>query len=142
MNDYPLPDVTPLSEPYWAALRQGHLAFQRCRCGYAWLPPREECPHCLAADFKWEPAGGDARLLSWVVYRTAYHPAFKERLPYVVAVVELAEGPRLITNIVPAHSALSIDMPVRLAIEEENGFALARFTPAVAAGAPSGGAKP
>ena len=44
--------------------------------------------------------------------------------------VELAEGPRLITNIVPAQAALSIDMPVRLVIEQENGFALARFTPA------------
>lgn len=133
MNEYPLPEVTPLSEPYWAALGQGHLAFQRCGCGHAWLPPREECPRCLAADYTWERAGGDGRLLSWVVYRTAYHPAFKDRLPYVVAVVELDEGPRLITNIVPSASALAIDMPVRLAIERENGFALARFTPAGAA---------
>ena len=127
---HPLPDVTPLSEPYWKALGDGHLVFQRCACGHAWLPPREECPGCLAPAPGWERAAGRGKLLSWVTYRTAYHPAFKDRLPYVVAVVELDEGPRLITNIVPASSALAIDLPVKLVIERENGFALARFTPA------------
>jgi len=133
MTDYPIPDISALSEPYWSALSQGYLTFQRCACGHAWLPPREECPRCLLRQPQWERAGGNGRLLSWVVYRMAYHPAFKDRLPYVVAVVELDEGPRLITNIVPASSALAIDMPVRLKIEQENGIALARFKPIVEA---------
>jgi len=49
---FPLPEETPLSQPYWHALRQGRLTFQRCRkCRHAWLPPRAECPECLAAEW-------------------------------------------------------------------------------------------
>jgi len=128
----PLPVTDALSAPYWAALDAGRHTFQRCRvCNNAWLPPRHECPRCLAADWSWEDASGAARLISWVVYHTAFHPAFKARLPYTVAVVELAEGPRLISNIVDAGDpeALVIDQPLRLTIEREGGVAVPRFRP-------------
>ncbi|HVX98591.1 MAG TPA: OB-fold domain-containing protein [Pseudorhodoplanes sp.] len=127
---YPLPQPTPLSQPYWDALKQGRLTFQRCqRCGHAWLPPRAECPECLAADWAWTEACGRGRIVSWVVYHHAYHDAFKDRLPYNVALVELEEGPRLITNIVnPGHGGgIAIERPVALRIETEQDFALARF---------------
>jgi hypothetical protein len=87
----------------------------------------------LRDDWRWEDAGGDARLISWVVYHTAFHPAFKDRLPYTVAVVELTEGPRLISNIVGADpESLRIDQPLRLAIEREGNVAVPRYRPAEA----------
>ena len=125
--DFPLPEETPLSQPYWDALRQGRLTFQRCRCGHAWLPPRAECPECLAAEWDWTQASGQGRVISWVIYHHAYHEAFKERLPYNVALVELDEGPRLITNIVNPDAGIAAEKPVALKIEDEHGVALARF---------------
>ncbi|MBV9783793.1 MAG: OB-fold domain-containing protein [Acidisphaera sp.] len=131
--EFPLPRRDALNTPYWQSLEEGHLSFQRCgECGKAWLPPRRECPHCLSPEWRWERAGGQARLVSWVVYHIAYHAAFKDRLPYTVAVVELAEGPRLISNIVGAGDpeVLRIDQDLRLAIEHEHGVAVPRFRPA------------
>jgi uncharacterized OB-fold protein len=128
---FPAPQVTEVSAPYWRALDEGRLVFQRCgACAHAWLPARTECPRCLAPDPRWETASGKGRLVSWVVYHHAYHPYFADRLPYNVAVVELAEGPRLTTNIVHGAAKLAIDMPVRLVIEHEAGVALPRFAPA------------
>jgi len=127
---FPLPERTPLNAPYWDGLAQGRLQFQRCaRCGHAWLPPRAECPTCLHDSWSWQAAHGGGRLVSWVVYHIAYHDAFADRLPYNVAVVELDEGPRLITNIAdPEHAGgLKADRRVTLSIEEEHGVSLARF---------------
>jgi uncharacterized protein len=125
---FPLPEPTPLSQPYWDALKHGRLTFQRCRdCGHAWLPPRAECPECLASEPEWTTASGKGRVISWVIYHHAYHEAFKERLPYNVALVELDEGPRLITNIVNPDAGMKTERPVKLQIEDEHGVALARF---------------
>ena len=132
-NGVPLPVRDELSTPYWNDLAEGRLTFQRCRgCGHAWLPSRAECPRCLGTDWQREVAGGKATLVSWVVYHHAFHPAFADRLPYTVAVVELAEGPRLISNIVDAGDpeALTIDAPLHLRIEEAFGIKIPRFVPA------------
>lgn len=125
-----MPERTALTAPYWEALDAGELAFQRCSaCGGAWLPARSECPRCLGAEWTWERAGGGARLVSWVVYHRSYHPAFAERLPYNVAIVELDEGPRLITNIagIKGGEGLTADMRLRLGVEREGDVPLARF---------------
>jgi uncharacterized OB-fold protein len=99
------------------------------------LPARAECPNCLHPELQWQPASGAARLISWIVYHHAFHPAFASRLPYTVAVVELAEGARLVTNIVGTDDpeTLRIDMPLLLTIEHVEGVALPRFRPVVAA---------
>jgi uncharacterized OB-fold protein len=124
----PHPEPTALTRPYWDALREGHLVFQRCdACGHAWLPPRRHCPACLKPEPTWEQASGAGRLVSWVVYHTAYHPAFESRLPYNVALVELSEGPRLLTNVVAPNDDLAADASVELKVEWEGDVALARF---------------
>ena len=124
----PKPVPNALTAPYWAALAQGYLVFQRCdACGHAWLPARHQCPHCLGDATHWERASGQGRLFSWVVYHTAYHEAFASRLPYNVAVVELAEGPRLITHIVDDNALLRGDAPVQLQVQQRDGVALACF---------------
>jgi uncharacterized protein len=125
---FPLPEPTPLTKPYWDALKQGHLVYQRCRrCGHAWLPPRRECPDCLHPDWEWTRASGHGQVVSWVVFHHAYHEAFKARVPYNVSLVELEEGPRLLTNIVNPAEGIAAGREVRLTIEEEQGFPLARF---------------
>lgn len=127
----PLPEVTPLTAPYWEGLTAGELRFQRCGdCRNAWLPAREECPKCLSDTVSWEPAAGRGRIVSWVVYHQAVHPAFADRVPYTVAVVELEEGPRLISGVDASDDALAIELPVTLSIIDESGVHIPRFAPA------------
>lgn len=133
MNDaaFPAPQVAESTAPYWRALDEGRLIFQRCTsCQHAWLPWRGECPRCLSRESHWETASGNATLVSWVVYHHSYHPYFATRLPYNVAVVALAEGPRLISNVIDVRESLRADMPLALVIQREAGVALARFKPA------------
>jgi len=124
----PEPEVSELNKPHWDGLKQGRLMFQRCSgCGHAWLPAREDCPNCLHDACEWEAASGKGKLISWVVYHVPFNKAFAGRLPYNVAVVELDEGPRAITNIVNPDDGMKADRPVELVIEEEDGVTLARF---------------
>lgn len=126
----PLPTVSPLTAPYWEGLAEGELRFQRCgMCGNAWLPAREECPRCLSDNVSWEASQGRGRVISWVIYHSAVHPAFADRIPYNVAIVELDEGARLITNINAPEEALAIELPVELSIEREADVSIARFSP-------------
>jgi hypothetical protein len=125
-----LPEPSPHLSEHRAALAEGRLTFQRCsRCANAWLPPRDHCPRCLSPEWGWEDASGDAKVVSWVVYHRAYHPAFADRVPYNVVVAELAEGPRLISNVVGIDGAdgLAIDARLRLATEREGDVPVARF---------------
>jgi len=66
-------------------------------------------------------------LVSWVVFHVAYHEAFKDKVPYNVALVELKEGPRLISSVLASSQELYGDAPLRLKIETEDGIALPRF---------------
>lgn len=124
------PPAPSPSEEYWAALEGGYLKFQRCdQCGNAWLPARSECPKCWSAKWSWQDASGKGRILSWVMFHTAFHEAFEKRLPYNVAVVELQEGPRMITNItnLADHPGDICDRSVSLVIERDHDRALPRF---------------
>lgn len=127
-----VPEITrnAVTEPFWRALAEGRLDMQRCTgCGATWLPARAQCPSCLDPGTEWVPSAGRGRVLSWVVYHKAYAPHLAERLPYNVTLVELDEGPRILTNIVdsPDGSALRVGSEVVLAIEEDFGMPLPRF---------------
>lgn len=131
MTESPLPVITPLNKPHWDGLDEGELRYQRCgRCANAWLPAREQCPRCLSQDIGWQASTGRGRLISWVTYHQAVHPWFADRVPYNVAIVELEEGPRLITNILARTEELAIELPVVLSIEQESQVSVARFSPA------------
>lgn len=128
MTATPLPEVTSLTEPYWNGLAEGRLLYQRCsQCGHGWLPAREECPRCLAGELSvnWVPAAGTGRVISWVIYHHAPHEFFLDRVPYTVAVIELTEGPRLISTLTGAHPV--IDAPVVLRPAHVEGFAVTSF---------------
>lgn len=97
----PLPHPPPESQPFWTGARAHRLMIPRCNsCGKAWMPASALCPHCLSSDTGWEQASGKGIVFSFVVVHRVYHPYFADKVPYVVAVVELAEGPRLLTGIV------------------------------------------
>ena len=117
---------------YWNSLEEGRLRFQRCSaCANRWLPPRTECPRCWSAEWVFEEASGHGRVVSWVVFHTAFHEAFKERVPYNVAIVELAEGPRMPTRLVDvAPDAVEIGMPLEVVFDDvDDDLTLYRFRP-------------
>ena len=120
-------ETDKISEAYRAALAEGRLTFQRCQCGQCFMPARASCPVCLGATWTWQVAQGGGRLKSWVVYHVAFHESFRERLPYNVAIVELDEGPRLITNILADNTLLSAEAKVRFVASREGDRSLARF---------------
>jgi len=127
---FPAPDITDINRPYWEGLQNGKLLFHRCtNCGAARLPPRAACPTCLSPDAEWQRAKGHGKVISWVVYHHAYADHLKAQIPYDVTIVELHEGPRLLTNVVnsEAGNALRVGQLVRLKIEQVEGTALARF---------------
>ena len=113
---------------YRAALEERRLTFQRCNsCSGAWLPPREECPHCWSTDWAWQEASGQATVISYVTYHTAFDKRFADRLPYNVAVVELAEGPRMVTNLTDMPTGDVIGRQAILSFEEDFDRQLPRF---------------
>lgn len=122
------PAQTP-AEAHREALDARRLTFQRCRsCNQAWLPAREECPKCWSSEWAWEDASGEAEVVSWVIYHTAFDKRFADRLPYNVAVVQLAEGPRMVTNLLELPEGEDvIGRKVTLAFEEDFGRPLPRF---------------
>jgi len=128
---YPAPQPDEVTRPFWDACARRELCFQECAgCGHRWLPPSVLCPRCWGADTRWTPACGEGTVFSFAVYHRAYHPAFRSRLPYVVAVIELGEGPRLLSNVVGmAPAEVRVDMPVRLEFQDEGGVTLPVFRP-------------
>jgi uncharacterized OB-fold protein len=98
--------------PYWEAGRRRELRFQRCTACRRWRhPPGPMCPGCLSLESEWAPASGRARLVSWVVVHPPVLPAWKERTPFPVVLVECEEGVRTIGGLVGATAdGLRMDM--------------------------------
>ncbi|WP_171114662.1 MULTISPECIES: OB-fold domain-containing protein [Streptomyces] len=98
---YDVPEADAFTRTYWDAAAHGRLLVRRCwACGRAHHYPREFCPYCWSEDVTWEEASGRATLYTWSVVHRNDLPPFGERTPYVAAVVDLAEGPRMMTEIV------------------------------------------
>ena len=96
----PKPRPAPESLPYWEAAKEHRLALPHCDdCAQFWFPPSRTCPHCLSMNFAFKNVSGRGKVFSFVTFHRVYRPAFAEDVPYVVALVELDEGPRLLTNI-------------------------------------------
>ncbi len=101
LADRPLPEITPLTEPFWAAARERRLVMQRCDdCKAYRFPPEVGCYACSSMNSAWEPVSGRATLYTWTAAYPPLLPYFAERAPWPIAVVQLDEGPRLTTNIV------------------------------------------
>jgi uncharacterized OB-fold protein len=118
----PMPPPDPLTAPFWEAASRHALVIQRCRaCGLYVHLPRPVCRRCLSFDLAWEEVSGRGTLYSFTETEKAFHPFFADRMPYIVAVVELAEqqGLRFVSNLVDvAGSDARIGMPVEVRFEE------------------------
>lgn len=98
----PSPDITPVSAPFWDAARAHRLLVQHCEgCGRNQFPPTMRCPSCGAATV-WVETEGRGVIHTFTVMRRAYHPSFELSLPYAVAVIQLDEGPMMLTDLIGA----------------------------------------
>lgn len=116
-----LPIADLESKPYWDATASGRLLIKHCdACGRDFFYPRSHCPTCWSTDTSWKQASGRGRVYTFTIVRQNDLPPFKQRLPYVTAIVELEEGVRLTTNIEGcAPEDVRCDMPVQVAFREE-----------------------
>ena len=124
---------TPDTQPYWDAARNHQLALPEClSCQRFYFYPRDHCPVCLGGDVRWRAVSGRGFLHTYVI---VHHPApgFEADAPYVIAVVELAEGPRMMANIVgiePDPALLELDMPLEVVFTEQGPMTVPNFRPA------------
>jgi uncharacterized protein len=125
----PVPDHD--SAPYWQGLHDGRLLVQKCQdCNEFQLYPRDRCLACRGP-VAFVEASGKGRIYSFTVIRQNYARPFRDWIPYVVALVDLEEGPRLMTNLIDCDpDAVQVGMPVEATFEivsDDAGIAL--FTP-------------
>jgi uncharacterized OB-fold protein len=127
-----VPGMTELTAPYWDAAREGRLVVQHCRgCDAVWHPPLPRCPHCHGADLDWATASGRGAVHTYTIVDHPTHVALNDAVPYVVAMIELEEGPRLIANVREcAPEDVRVGMPVRVVFERVDAeTVLPQFVP-------------
>jgi uncharacterized OB-fold protein len=124
MSDYlkPLPEADPVSLPYWDSLKAHALQLQRCGgCGRFIFYPRGICPHCFSTELSWERVAGRGTIHSYTIIHRHWQPGFAAEVPYVVALVELDEGLRLVSNLLdvaPDPTQIAIGAPVELVYDD------------------------
>lgn len=126
----PAPQPTDITRPYWDAAAAGRLIVQECKaCQTRQFYPRGFCISCLSDDLHWLDCTGKGTVYTYTVNHRAPHPSMKERLPYVVAAIDLDEGVRMIANIIDAAPAsVQIGARVQAAFETlPEGIALPQF---------------
>lgn len=128
----PLPQATPETQAFWDGTTRGELIIQRCdACAHAYFPPRPFCPECGGRSVSDEVASGRATLYSYVINQ---RPSAAFDGPIAIAVVELAEGPRMMTNIIDTpqtEEALVLDMELDVVFEKQTDeISLPLFRPA------------
>ncbi len=128
----PAPRPTADSADFWRYCAEGSLMLRHCRaCDATMFYPRILCTNCMSTDLDWRPASGRGTVHAVSVVYRAPGDAFRPDVPYVIALVELAEGPRLMSNIVDCPpDEVHIDMPVRLRFESRGpDIAIPQFAP-------------
>jgi uncharacterized protein len=124
------PVPTPETEPFWAGTLAGELRIQHCNtCGRYYFYPRPFCRYCQSTDVEWRQVSGTGRLVSYIINYRPVPPAAPDQ-PQVIALVELDEGPRMLTNIVgvdPRPENLPLDCPVQVEFEQRGRQSLPVF---------------
>lgn len=117
--------------PFWEGCSRNELLLQQCSaCGTFRHPPSAVCPNCLSAQHAWVPASGRGTVYTFAVVRQALSKAWEDKVPYTVAVVELEEGPRFLTELVDiAPDDVTIGIPVAVLFTERDGLTLPLFRP-------------
>ncbi len=126
------PPVSEIAKPFWEASRKRELVLQWCRsCDRVIHYPREICPACMGADLEWRSASGRGEVYAYSVMHRPGNPLMADRVPYTVALVDLEEGARLMTNIVGCEpDSVEVGMAVQITWEElSDGRNLPQFEP-------------
>ena len=120
MAQIPLPTPYQDTEEYWKAAKEHRFIIQKCGdCGETQFYPRGVCSHCLSSNLDWIEVSGEATVYSCSVNYRAGHPGFAEKTPFVLAIVDLAEGPRMMTNIVTTDvESVRIDQRVTVQFDD------------------------
>jgi uncharacterized OB-fold protein len=132
----PVPMITPENERYWQGCKQHELWMRYCnRCAKPYFYPRDVCPMCGSRDVDWKQMSGRGTLHTYAIVQRAPMPGFNDDVPYVTAIVELEEGPRMMTNLVgienPDPSKIKVGMPVQVTFEDiTDEISLPKFRPA------------
>jgi uncharacterized OB-fold protein len=127
----PLPTLDAGNRPFWNAAREGKLVLQACGdCGHVRYPINHVCPVCLSEAFDWKPMSGKGTVYSSIVFHQVYHPEFAANVPYNVSLVQLDEGPRMISNVVGVPpSEVRVGDPVQVSFDQvTDEVAIPRFT--------------
>jgi uncharacterized OB-fold protein len=96
----PHPQPTPLTQPFWDACQRSELVAQRCSdCERFRHYPQPLCPHCICSEYRWEKLAGTGQIHSYAISHRAFHPAWEEHVPYVIATIELDEGIRMVCDL-------------------------------------------
>jgi uncharacterized OB-fold protein len=96
-----MPAANADTQPFWDGCARGVFLLQRCTvCSTFRHPPSPICPNCLSSEHEWLEATGHGRIYTFVIVRESLRRGWEELVPYVVAVVDLDEGPKLVTNVV------------------------------------------
>lgn len=126
----PIPDEE--SKPFFEGAREHRLMLQRCgACGTTHWPVKSRCPQCLSTDLTWVQASGRGTLYTYTLMHQIIHPGFAAEVPYTIAEIDLAEGPRIISTIIGCSPAdLRIGMALEVTFEDINdAVSLPKFRP-------------
>ncbi len=124
MNRRSIPDTRNAGRTFWALAAEGQLALPYCTpCSRAFWYPRWCCPHCGSAAVEWRTTSGDGSVHTFTVVRRSDHPHFLERVPYVVAMIDLDEGVRIMSNVIGCEpEVVTIGMRVHCAFERIDDY--------------------
>lgn len=128
MVERPVPTPHADSAPYWEGCAAGELRLQHCStCGEPRFYPRARCPFCFSGDADWKAVTGRGSIYSYTVVRRAMHPWFAERVPYVVALIALDEGPRLMSHVLADPETIRIGQRVHVVFDDAGSVTLPMF---------------
>ena len=134
---HPVPEVNDLTRPWWEGTKQRKFLMQHCDdCDTTFWYPREYCPgrNCMSNNLRWVEVSGKGTVHTFTVIRQAALPYFQERIPYLYAVIQLAEGPRFVSNVDCGLDEIYCGMPVESYFEDiSDEYTLVKFKPAATA---------
>ena len=128
----PLPLITSLSRVFYDGCKERKLLYQQCReCGEIVFFPKQLCSECMSRDLEWKPSTGKGTVHSFTVMYEYVPPQFQNDAPYVLALITMDEGFRLMSNIVECDfDQLACDMPVEVVFEDVTpDLTLPKFRP-------------
>ena len=128
----PIPLHEDLSKPFWEATKRHELILPKCNsCSSIFFYPREACPECTSMDLSWTKVSGKGRVYSYTHVKQSVHPSFQSANGHIYAIIELAEGPKIPSNILECDPEnVQVDMNVIATFEDiDEDFTLLKFKP-------------